>query len=347
MSKLAKQFVIEWNGPILTKELYNIWNESRVIPLDNLVQVLNIQTNERVKWGDNDLLTAKVGDSLNHAIWIDQELYVMTFKVFDVLWDQLTAYQGLLVYHLRQRSVCPFDVVIDHPTRECTANADRHVKLGQFVLTVSLRGQVSQVHQLQDVLGKDRSQFSTIVPVQSQALSYAEVLVPLAELADFSTCKNLLLRSLEVGLDNQPSVVDQSVLVDDVEDLAIDVDEAGCDKKGGRRVEFLPLLLLQELNLPLWRYFLLHILWILLIKVLAHLIANLLQLDLNFLPLPLNHLLQLFKIIRLLPKPNTSQRIPINLKELKPQLHLNPNMSQMINNNLLNIKILKSIRIIY
>lgn len=70
---------------------------------------------------------------------------------------------------------------------------------------------------------QDRAQLPAVVPVKPETLADAEVLVPLAELADLPAGKDLLLGSLEVGLDYESAVVDEAVLVDDVEDLTVDV----------------------------------------------------------------------------------------------------------------------------
>lgn len=73
------------------------------------------------------------------------------------------------------------------------------------------------------MFAQDGSKFPSIVFIKPQTLSNRVVLVPLAELANLPASKYLTLSCLEVRLHNQPSVVNQTILVDNVEDLSIDV----------------------------------------------------------------------------------------------------------------------------
>lgn len=79
------------------------------------------------------------------------------------------------------------------------------------------------------MFGQGRPQLPAIVPVQPETLANAEVLIPLTELTDFPACKYFLLSGLEITLDDESTVVDETVFVDDVEDLLVDVDQARCD----------------------------------------------------------------------------------------------------------------------
>lgn len=90
------------------------------------------------------------------------------------------------------------------------------------------------------------AQLPPVVSIKPQALSNGEIFVSLTELTDLTTCENLVLCGLEIRFNNQSSIVDKAVLMDDIENLSIDVNEARCDEKAGGRIEFFPLLLLQN-----------------------------------------------------------------------------------------------------
>ena len=65
--------------------------------------------------------------------------------------------------------------------------------------------------------------------VQAETLAHRVVLVPLGELAYFTAGENRGVRGLEVVFDDESAVVDESVFVNDVEDLLVDVSQAGSD----------------------------------------------------------------------------------------------------------------------
>lgn len=78
---------------------------------------------------------------------------------------------------------------------------------------------------------ENTAQFSTVVLVETQTLPNRVILVSLTEFADLSTCKNFLFSRLEVRLDNQSPIVDQSIFVNNIENLTIDVDESASDEE--------------------------------------------------------------------------------------------------------------------
>jgi hypothetical protein len=102
---------------------------------------------------------------------------------------------------------------------------------------------------------------------------------------------------------------------------------------------------LEELYLFLWGYFLVCVLGVLLIKILAHLIAHLLQLDFNLLAFFLYHFLELFVVVGFLSKPYSLERVAIKFKELKSQLYVNANMSHVVYHYFLYVQVFKSIRV--
>jgi hypothetical protein len=67
--------------------------------------------------------------------------------------------------------------------------------------------------------------------VQAETLAHRVVLVPLGELAYFPAGENRGVRGLEVVFDDESAVVDESVFVNDVEDLLVDVSQAGSDQE--------------------------------------------------------------------------------------------------------------------
>ena len=134
--------------------------------------------------------------------------------------------------------------------------------------------------------------------------------------------------------------------MNNVEDFFINVDKIRSYQEIRRSIKLKPLLLLQDLNLFLRRNFLIQILRIFLIKVFTHFISHLLQFKFNLFSFLFNHVLKFFIIICFFSKSYTYQRITIKFKELKPKLNINTDMSQIINDCFLNIKIFKRIRVI-
>jgi hypothetical protein len=99
------------------------------------------------------------------------------------------------------------------------------------------------------VLTQNSAQFPTIILVQPEAFPDGVVFVPLTKLTDFPTRKYFVFGGLEVRLDDESAVVDESILVDDVEDLFVDIDESAGYEEAGRSVQFDVLLLLKHLDL--------------------------------------------------------------------------------------------------
>ena len=74
------------------------------------------------------------------------------------------------------------------------------------------------------MFGEYGSQLPAIIPIQSKTFTHTKVFIPLTELTNLTARENLLLGRLEITLHDQSPVVDQTVLVDYVEDLFVDVD---------------------------------------------------------------------------------------------------------------------------
>jgi hypothetical protein len=70
----------------------------------------------------------------------------------------------------------------------------------------------------------------------------------LTELADPTASKDFVFSCLEIALHNQSTVVDKSVLVDNIEDFPININRSRGDKERAGSDELKPLLLLQNLN---------------------------------------------------------------------------------------------------
>lgn len=85
MPELAEEFVIKGDGPVLAEELDDVGNEPGVIPPDDLVEVLDVEADEGVEGGYNDLFAAQIGHSLDHPVGVDHEPDVVPLELFDVL----------------------------------------------------------------------------------------------------------------------------------------------------------------------------------------------------------------------------------------------------------------------
>jgi hypothetical protein len=132
--------------------------------------------------------------------------------------------------------------------------------------------------------------------------------------------------------------------MNDIEDFPVDIDESGSNEKGAGSIELLPLLLLQQLDLFLRGYLLLQIVRIL-FNLLRHLAAHLLQFYLNLGPLLLYQLLQLLKVVRLLPESNALARLTVDLIKLESQLDVDADRPQVVNHYLLHVDVLESVGI--
>lgn len=129
--------------------------------------------------------------------------------------------------------------------------------------------------------------------------------------------------------------------MNDVKDFSIDIDKSWSDEEGARSDNLFPLPLLQNLNFLFRRDFILSFLWVLR-HVIIHFVAHLL--DLN--PFLFDQFLQLFIVISFLAEFDSSARISHVLIKLKSKFNMNSNCPEVVNHNLLNVDVLKSVRIV-
>lgn len=85
MSEFTEQFMIQGDGPVLAQELSYIRNQPSIIPLDDLIEVLNTQAHKRVQWRDDHFLATQIRHSLNNTIGVNVELDIVALKVVNVL----------------------------------------------------------------------------------------------------------------------------------------------------------------------------------------------------------------------------------------------------------------------
>lgn len=133
--------------------------------------------------------------------------------------------------------------------------------------------------------------------------------------------------------------------MDDIEDLSIDIYWSRSDEESAWSIELFPLLLLEQFNLFLRRYFLLE-LFTVLFDLLCHFVTHFLQFNRNLCSFLLYQFLKLFEVISFLSEANSLARITVDLIELKSQFYMDSNCPQMINHYLLHIDVLKSARVV-
>lgn len=150
---------------------------------------------------------------------------------------------------------------------------------------------------------------------------------------------------MEVGLNDESSVVDESILVDDVEYLSIDVDEAAGDEETRGSFNFNILPLLEKFDLFLWRSLLFELLQFL-INILQQLVPHLLQFQLDLYSLLLYLLLQLIEVVCLPPEFYGLTWAATHLIELKAEVNMDSQPLQFIKHQLLDIWILKCVRVV-
>jgi hypothetical protein len=167
----------------------------------------------------------------------------VSFEAFDVLGNDLRIPNSLSENKFRQCIFCSLHKVINHIFEESTANADWNVQFWQFILRVLLSSKETEVHNFENVLAEDSAEFASIVPIESKTFANGKVFVPLTELTDFSTRKNLVFGRLKVGFDDESAVVHQTVFVDDVEYFLVDVNQPRSYEETRWCVQFFPLLL--------------------------------------------------------------------------------------------------------
>jgi hypothetical protein len=142
---------------------------------------------------------------------------------------------------------------------------------------------MTKIEYFQYLLTQNRPKFPSIVPVQSQTSPNRKILISLAELADPSTSENLIFSRLEIRFDDKPSIIDESILMNNIKDFPIDIYESRSNEEGTWSKELFPLLLLQKFNLLLRRY-LLFVLFAVLFDLFGYLAAHLLKFYCDFCP---------------------------------------------------------------
>lgn len=134
--------------------------------------------------------------------------------------------------------------------------------------------------------------------------------------------------------------------MDDAEDLAVDIDEPRGDEEGAGSGQFLPLLLLQHLDLFLRRNLLLELLAVL-FDLFGHLIAHLLHADRDLSPFLLDQLFKFLVVVGLLPEPDGLAGVSLDLVELEPERDMHADGPKVIDDDLLHIDVLECVWIVY
>lgn len=143
--------MVEADSPVFAQKLDDIRNETIVISLAYFVEIFDWQANEGHKWGDNNLLTAKVRNVLDDAIGINRKFDVVTFVIFDVVRDELLTSDSLLQDYFGKRVIGSLDVVIDHITKKGTTSSNWHVKLRQLFFCVFISSEIAEIKHLKDL----------------------------------------------------------------------------------------------------------------------------------------------------------------------------------------------------
>lgn len=166
------------------------------------------------------------------------------------------------------------------------------------------------------MLTQNSAQFPSIILVQPKAFTDGVVFVPLTKLTDFPTREYFVFGGLEIRLDYESAVVDESILVDDVEDLFVDIDESAGYEEAGRSVQFDVLLLLKHLDLFFGRDLFLDV-FLLGVDFVHDFVAGLLQLQLDFDAFLFDFFLKFVIVISLSPEFDGLAGVPSDLIELK------------------------------
>lgn len=82
--KLAKEFMIEADGPVLAQELNNIRNKPIIISLADLIQVLIRKANEAHQGRYLNLITTQITHIIYDAIGVNRKLNIMSFEIFNI-----------------------------------------------------------------------------------------------------------------------------------------------------------------------------------------------------------------------------------------------------------------------
>ncbi len=130
VTELAKEFMIQGDGPVLAQELSNIRNEACIIPFGDLIQVLDTEADKGVEGGDNNFLTTKIRDSVNDAVGIDAELNIVSIEVLDIFRNQFGTHNTFFVDDFGHSVVSPLNIVIDHFAGKGAADSYGHVEFG-------------------------------------------------------------------------------------------------------------------------------------------------------------------------------------------------------------------------
>lgn len=170
-----------------------------------------------------------------------------------VVTDQISAILQLLLAWLENEWVGGLDVVVDDVVGENTALSlwqEEERKLLVLLALINLTGLV-RVMDIKDTSCKSGTHLTTVVPVHAKGTSLAERLVTVGEFAKASSGKNGGICGLEVAVDDQTAVVDESIVMDALEHILIYIAMSARDEYSALDFELvlLPLLFLRKISL--------------------------------------------------------------------------------------------------
>ena len=132
VSELAEPLVVEGYCPVFGQELGDVGDEETGVALFELVQILLVDSDELNEGLQLNLLGSEVGDVFDDSVGVDGEVQVVALSLEVVGCDFLLT----VVFLIEDLGPCMFiffNVVVIDVFGDDSAEANRHVKFGQFL----------------------------------------------------------------------------------------------------------------------------------------------------------------------------------------------------------------------
>lgn len=203
-----------------------------------------METNESPKTLEDDFLATHVSDGVDDANTVEGELDEVTFfgLHIEVVTCQRRSVLNFLLSWVKNQWVGSLDAVEQDISGKDTTLSLWQVEAWKLFFHAFLLG--VGVVDVEHTSGKSRSHLSSIVTVHSQRSSLTESLVSSGEFTDATSSEDGRISGLEVLVNNQSSIVNETVVVDGSEYVLVDISMSGGNQDSALNLFFVLLSLL-------------------------------------------------------------------------------------------------------
>ena len=229
-AEISEPLVVHGDSPVLAEELNDVRNDSLVVSRGHGVEVVLMETYECPKTLEDDFLATHVSDRVDDTNTVEGKLDEVTLFGFNVeiVTSQRRSVLNFLLIWVKNQWVGSLDAVEQDVSWKNTALSLRQVEAWKLFFHAFLLG--VGVVDIEHTSSQSRSHLSSIVTVHSQWSSLTKSFVSSREFTDATSSEDGRVSSLEVLVNNQSAIVNETVVVNRGEHILVDISMSGSNQ---------------------------------------------------------------------------------------------------------------------